>query len=144
MFIPRLPRSPVLFLSLLLATLTMGCSIFLRAGPPFETLQAGMQSPAFEASLLVATQKYGAAEKSKYSKVKIESPSWETMRNQLTGIILTRFVYAWAYATEPDGQCSYERLVYQQEFDGHHYSPLVSVYQDPSPEGGKTHCSCSQ
>ena len=144
MSLPRLPLFPLLSLSLLLATLTMGCAITL--GPPFQTLPAGMQSPTLEASMVEATQKYAAVEKIlvKYTKVKIQDADWNTLRNESTGIILKRSVYAWAYATEPDGRCSYQRLVYQQEYDGHNFSPLLHVYQDGSPEGWKKYCTCTE
>jgi hypothetical protein len=91
-----------------------------KIGRSFDQLIPGMKDPALEAKMLKTMQSYGKNNgwKETFSKVKIKSEGWTISRHAVTGIILSRSISAYLYATRPDGKCTYQEFAFKQDHDG--------------------------
>lgn len=88
--------------------------------------EAAKSDPALEAKMVAFTNKYAVANgwKEKFSKAVITT-EWQTIRNDLTGVILGRTIDAAMCATWPDGHCTFQIIGFKQDYDGTNYSSAL-------------------
>jgi hypothetical protein len=88
-----------------------------------ELPEAAMKDAALEAKMVAFTNKYGASNgwKEKFSKAIITS-DWQTLRNEITGVILGRKIEAAMCATWPDGHCTFQMIDFTEDYNGSAYS----------------------
>ncbi len=77
-----------------------------------------------------------------YTKVVVAEPNWWTVKNSVTGQIVSRQIAAYAFLKYPDGSCSEREIVFAQSYLGNgKYSDEVyfSHFRDYFK---KTSCNC--
>lgn len=101
----------------------------LKYGLSFKDFTQGMTDATLTAEVLKAIQ--GHATRSgwdeKFTKAKISSSDWMTVRNELTGTITGRTLYAYCQATWPDGHCTVQPFTFKQDYNGSTYSKAINV-----------------
>ncbi len=50
-----------------------------------------------------------------------------TVRNELTGTITGRIIYAYCQASWPDGHCTVQTFTFKQDYNGSTYSKVLNV-----------------
>lgn len=109
-------------------------------GMTFEALVAGMADPALTAQALKVVQKHAQSDgwKETFSKAKIKGSRWEIQRHTVTGVILSRYIDVWGYATWPDGHCTIQTYGIKEDYDGAAYgAPYFAGV------GNQEKCDCS-
>lgn len=103
----------------------------LKYGWNFGSYPTGMKDAALEASILKYIQNAATAQgwDEKFSKVKIYSNDWNTLRNDY-GVILGRTIGAYCYATWPDGHCTVQAFAFKQDYNGSAYSKTLGLFKN--------------
>ena len=91
-------------------------------GRVFEELETGQKDAEMEAKILDAIR-YTAGQngwKEDFQKIKIitRAGDWNIYRQEYTGLVLRRSVWAYAYAQWPDGHCTVQSFEFSQESQG--------------------------
>lgn len=101
--------------------------------------KAGMSNPAMEAKMVEALNKLGWKEK--FSKVIITSSAWTITKNELTGVILYRYVAAVGITKDHDGKCYYQEFTFRQDYSGGgNYDSAIKY----NSYGGKREIGCDK
>lgn len=89
----------------------------------FSEIPAGMSNVNLEQQALNVINDIASYEKwsERYTKAKITSNDWTIVRNEWTGIILSRKIYMVLYGVWPDGKCRYTEFSFFQDYDGRNY-----------------------
>ena len=97
----------------------------------FGDIEDKMKDPALENRMLLALKEYAATAgwSETYTEVKITTPDWSLLYNDMTKAILARLIGVAVKATWPDGHCIYQAFTMKQLYDGSGgYQQAVSVY----------------
>ena len=107
----------------------------LKCGWNFGSYASGMKDATLEAGILKCIQNAASAQgwDEKFSKLKIYSNDWNTLRNEY-GVILGRTVGAYCYATWPDGHCTVQPFVFKQDYNGSDYSKALILFSNGSQD----------
>jgi hypothetical protein len=101
--------------------------------------KAGMSNPALEAQMLTAANNLGWNDK--FLKTIITSSSWAVAKNELTGVILYRYVGAVCTIKGTDGKCYYQEFTFRQDYTGGgNYSSAVKY----NSYGSKREIGCDK
>ncbi|MFN8251038.1 MAG: hypothetical protein U0V75_04085 [Ferruginibacter sp.] len=101
--------------------------------------KAGMSNPALEQQMLAAAN--GLGWNDKFLKTIITSAAWVTVKNELTGAILYRYLGAVCTTKSNDGKCYYQEFSFKQDYTGGgNYSSAVKF----NSYGGKREIGCDK
>ncbi len=101
----------------------------LKYGLSFKDFTQGMTDATLTAEVLKAIQGHATREgwDEKFTRAKISSTDWTTVRNELTGVITGRVLYAYCQAAWPDGHCTVQPFTFKQDYNGSTYSKVINV-----------------
>lgn len=101
--------------------------------------KAGMSNPGLEEQMLAAANNLGWNDK--FLKTIITSSAWVTVKNELTGAILYRYLGAVCTTKSNDGKCYYQEFSFKQDYTGGgNYSSTVKY----NSYGGKREIGCDK
>lgn len=101
--------------------------------------KASMSNPALEQQMLAAANNLGWNDK--FLKTIITSSSWVTVKNELTGAILYRYLGAVCTTKSSDGKCYYQEFSFKQDYSGGgNYSSAIKY----NSYGGKREIGCDK
>ena len=100
----------------------------LSIGKTWSDFSAGMQDQKLEAHMLELMKKFSVREgwNAEIGGVKIVDNIWNIERNEITGIILNRWVAATVYIKYNNGVCQVRRFIFEQSHDGSGFSNYLS------------------
>ncbi|MBL7700842.1 MAG: hypothetical protein JNM14_01210 [Ferruginibacter sp.] len=102
--------------------------------------KAGMSNPALESQMLAVMQKLpGWSEK--FNKAIITSSNWTIKKNDLTGVILYRYISVTGTCKNVDGICFTQEFTFRQDYTGggnYESAPKYNSY------GGKREIGCDK
>ena len=79
--------------------------------------KAGMNNPALEKQLLTVMQKLPGWNET-FNKAIITSSAWTVTKNELTGVILYRYISVIGTCKNADGKCFYQEFTFRQDYTG--------------------------
>jgi hypothetical protein len=101
--------------------------------------KAGMSNAALEQQMVTAANNLGWNDK--FLKAIITSSSWNIAKNELTGVILYRWLGAVCTTKDNNGKCYYQEFSFKQEYTGGgNYSGTVKF----NSYGGKKEIGCDK
>ncbi len=100
----------------------------ISVGKSWSQFNAGMQDGNLEAQMLEMMKKFAHDQgwDAEIGGVKIEDRDWNIERNEVTGIILDRWVAVNVYIKYNNGVCQVRRFIFQQNHNGSGYSNILS------------------
>jgi hypothetical protein len=100
----------------------------ISVGKSWSQFNAGMKDENLEAQMLEMMKKFAQREgwNAEIGGVKIVDSDWNMERNEITGIILDRWVAVNVYIKYNDGVCQVRRFIFQQNHNGNGFSNNLS------------------
>lgn len=100
----------------------------ISVGKSWSQFNVGMQDANLEAQMLEMMKKFAQNEgwNAEIGGVKIEDRDWNIERNEITGIILDRWVAVNVYIKYNNGVCQVRRFIFQQNHNGSGFSNNLS------------------
>lgn len=109
-------------------TLVKKAGDHVRIGKKWSDFNAVQSNAGLEASFVASAKNYGADDKGYVaSSVKIMDNGWRIVKNEVTGVVLYRYMNALFKFTNPEGYCRTEPMEVRQEYIGGTYSSKNAV-----------------
>ncbi len=102
--------------------------------------KAGMSNPALEKQMLSVMEKLPGWNE-KFNKAIITSSNWTVKKNELTGVILYRYVSVIGTCKNADGKCFYQEFTFRQDYSGGGNYESAAKYNS---YGGKKDIDCDK
>lgn len=99
-----------------------------RIGKKWSDFKAVQVNGGLESAFLASAKTYGADDKGYVaSAVKLMSSGWTVVKNEVTGVVLYRYMNIMLKLTNPEGYCRSEPMEVRQEYVGGTYSSKNAV-----------------